>query len=123
MTRKGLETRLQYLVGTISCVVYLCFVSDEKNVLNVLHKAGVSDEDWYQLGCNLVTKTADLRAIRASYCDAGNCMIDMVDQWLRSDLNASWENLAKALDNVTGCKEAAAKVRQNTGAGKASNYW
>ena len=75
MTCKGLETSLQYLVGTISCVVHLCFISDEKNVLNVLHKAGVSDEDWYQLGCNLVTKTADLRAIRARYCDAGNCMI------------------------------------------------
>ena len=69
-----------------------------------------------------MTTTADLRAIRASYCDAGNCMIDMVDQWLRSDLDASWENLAKALDNVTGCGEAAEKVRQNTGAGKASNY-
>ena len=104
--------------------MYPCFVSElnEKNVLNVLHKAEFSDEDWYKLGCNLVTNNAELRAIRTHYCDAGDCMIDMVDQWLRSDLKASWDNLAKALDNVTGCDGAAAKVRQNTGAGKA-NFW
>ena len=99
--------------------MYPCFVSElnEKNVLNVLHKAKFSDEDWYKLGSRLVENDTDLRAIRAHHCDAGDCMIDMVAQWLRSDLNASWENLAEALDNVTGCEEAAAKARQNTGAG------
>lgn len=61
---------------------------------------------------------ANLRAIRSQYCDAGSCMIDMVDQWLRSDLNASWESLAKALDNVVGGKKAGVMAQENAGYGK-----
>ena len=99
--------------------MYPCFVSElnEKNVLNVLHKAKFSDADWYKLGSKLVKNDADLRAIRAHYCDAGDCMIDMVAQWLRNDVKASWTILAEALDNVTGCETAAAEARQNAGTG------
>ena len=94
-----------------------CFVSElnERNILNVLHKAKFSDEDWFKLGGMLVKNSANLRAIRSRHCDAGNCMIDMVDRWLRSDLNASWESLAKALDNVVGGEKAAGMARQNAG--------
>ena len=97
-----------------------CFASElnERNILNVLHEAKFSDEDWFKLGGMLVKNSANLRAIRSRHCDAGNCMIDMVDRWLRSDLNASWESLAKALDNVVGGKEAAVMARQNAGVGK-----
>ena len=97
--------------------ICFCFVSElnERNILNVLHAAKFSDGDWFKLGGMLMENHANLRAIRSQYCDAGNCMIDMVDQWLRSDLNASWESLAKALDNVVGGVEAAVMARQNAG--------
>ena len=94
-----------------------CFASElnERNILNVLHEAKFSDEDWFKLGGMLVKNNANLRAVRSRHCDAGNCMIDMVDRWLRSDLNASWESLARALDNVVGGEKAAGMARQNTG--------
>lgn len=100
--------------------ICFCFVSElnERNILNVLHSAGFSDGDWFKLGGMLVKNIANLRAIRSRYCDAGNCMIDMVDQWLRSDPNASWESLAKALDNVVGGKKAGVMAQENAGYGK-----
>ena len=85
------------------------------NVLNVLHKAGFSDEDWFKLGSMLVKNNANLRAIRSRHCDAGNCMIDVVAKWLTSDLNASWEYLAKALDNVVGGDKVAGMAQENAG--------
>ena len=100
--------------------ICFCFVSElnERNILNVLHAAGFSDGDWFKLGGMLVNNNAELRAIRSKFCDTDNCMIDMVDRWLRSDLNASWESLAKALDNVVGGVEAAVMARKNAGVGK-----
>ena len=89
-----------------------------RNVLNVLHEAGFSDGDWYQLGQQLI-EMADLRRIKASDHEPSNCMIDTIAQWLQSDLKASWEKLAEAITKVGGYGEATAKtVRQKAGIGK-----
>ena len=89
-----------------------------RNVLNVLHEAGFSDGDWYQLGQQLI-EMADLRRIKASDHEPSNCMIDTVAQWLQSDLKASWEKLAEAVTRVEGYGEATAKaVREKAGLGK-----
>ena len=89
-----------------------------RNVLNVLHEAGFSDGDWYQLGQQLI-ETAALRRIKASDHEPSNCMIDTIAQWLQSDLKASWEKLTEAVTKVEGYGEATAKtVRQKAGIGK-----
>ena len=92
-----------------------------RNILNVLHEAGFSDGDWYQLGQQLI-ETADLKRIKASDCEPSNCMIDAISQWLQSDLKASWEKLAEAVTRVGGYGEATAKtVKLKAGLGK-SNF-
>ena len=86
-----------------------------RNALNVLHQAGFSDGDWFQLGQQLI-ETADLRRIKSSDHEPSNCMIDTIAQWLRSDLKASWEKLAEAVTKVEGYGEATAKAVQLKGA-------
>ena len=47
------------------------------------------------------------------------CMIDTISQWLRTDLEASWEKLAAAVAEVEEYEEATAEtVRQEAGIGK-----
>ena len=89
-----------------------------RNVLNILHEAGFSDGDWYQLGQQLMEMAA-LKRIKASDHEPSNCMIDTIAQWLQSDLKASWEKLAEAVTKVGGYGEATAKtVQQKAGIGK-----
>ena len=89
-----------------------------RNILNVLHEAGFSDGDWYQLGQQLMEMAA-LKRIKASDHEPSNCMIDAIAQWLQSDLKATWEKLAEAVTKVGGYGGATAKaVRQKAGIGK-----
>ena len=91
---------------------------NERNVLNVLHEAGFSDGDWFQLGQQLI-ETTNLKTIEATYRKVSDCMIETISQWLWSDLKASWEKLAEAVTRVGGYGEATAKaVQQNAGIGK-----
>ena len=85
-----------------------------RNALNVLHQAGFSDGDWFQLGQQLI-ETANLRTIKANHHEASNCMIETISQWLQSDLKASWEKLAEAVTKVEGYGEAIAKAVQQKG--------
>ena len=80
-----------------------------RNALNVLHQAGFSDGDWFQLGQQLI-ETANLRTIEANYHKVSDCMIHTIAQWLQSDLKASWEKLAEAVSKVGGYGEATAKA-------------
>ena len=93
---------------------------DTKNILNVLHEAKFADADWDLLGRQLISGTA-LRNITADRRgDPNRCMIDTVDQWLRTDTKASWEKLAGAVAKVERYKETTADiVRQQAGIGKA----
>ena len=89
-----------------------------RNALNVLHEAGFSDGDWFQLGQQLI-EMANLKTIEANYCKVSDCVIHTIAQWLQSDLKASWEKLAEAVTKVEGYGEATARaVRQKAGIGK-----
>ena len=99
--------------GLETFIILLLFFPElnVKNALNILHEAGFSDGDWYQLGQQLI-ETADLRRIKASDHEPSNCMIDTIAQWLQSDVEASWEKLAEAVSKVGGYGEATAKAVQ-----------
>ena len=84
---------------------------DVKNVLNVLREAGFADADWAELGLQLIDHF-DLSTIKADHGQANLCMIETISQWLKSDLEASWEKLTDAIPKVRGYGEAtAANVR------------
>ena len=90
-----------------------------KNIVNVLHEAEFADGDWELLGLQLV-KHADLTTIKANrHGEASHCMMDMVSQWLRNELEPSWNKLAEAVENVGKYGRATAQVvRQKAGLGK-----
>ena len=88
--------------------------------MNVLHEAGFSDGDWFQLGQQLI-ETTNLKIIKANHHEASNCMIDTISQWLQTNEKASWEKLAEAVAKVGGYGEATAKaIQQKAGIGKAN---
>ena len=92
---------------------------DVKNIVNVLHDADFADGDWELLGLQLV-KHADLTTIKANrHGEASLCMMDMVSQWLRNELEPSWNKLAEAVENVGKYGKATAQVVQRkAGIGK-----
>ena len=92
---------------------------NDKNILNVLHEAGFGDAHWGLLGQQLIELSV-LSNIRADCRGNPNlCMIDTISQWLRTDLEASWEKLAGAVANVEQYGEVTAKrVREKAGIGK-----
>ena len=92
---------------------------DEKNIVNVLHAAKFADGDWKLLGLQLIKHT-DLTTIEADRHGKSNlCMMDMVSQWLKTELEPSWGKLAEAVEKVEGYGKATAKViRQKAGIGK-----
>ena len=103
----------------------LCFYTakmelNEMNILNALQKAEFTDADWELLGQQLMIKQASLSTIRANRHRYANfCIIDTISKWLRTDTEASWEKLAKAVAEVKGYGKATAdRVRQEAGIGK-----
>ena len=53
---------------------------------------------WYELGVALGIPAYKLDSINQNHRgDVSRCKMGMLDIWLRSDLEASWEKLAKAL--------------------------
>ena len=91
----------------------------ERNILNVLHAAQIADADWERIGMQLIEGHA-LKNIRANrHGEASLCMIDTISQWVRTDLDRSWEKLAEAVQNVEDYGKATADVvRRNAGIGK-----
>ena len=92
---------------------------DVKNIVNVLHEAEFADGDWELLGLQLI-KHADLTTIKANrHGEASLCMMDMVSQWLRNELEPSWNKLAEAVEKVGKYGKATAQVVQRkAGIGK-----
>ena len=106
-------------------IVFPSFIArelDVRNILNVLHDRDVdfSDADWELLGQQLLRRS-QLRTIRADRNgDPSLCLIDTASTWLQTDLNASWERLAEAIEKVdTYGEKTANTVRQKTGIGEA----
>ena len=87
-----------------------------RNIVNVLHEAGFSDGHWEQLGQQLI-EYGTLATIRANrHGDSHHCMSDTIFQWLKNDLEASWEKLAKAVAMVKEYGETTAdRVRGKAG--------
>lgn len=57
--------------------------------------------DWYNLGIALDIPTHKLDTIRINHHDnVGHCKFSLYDLWLRTDLDASWSKLAKALSEA-----------------------
>ena len=91
---------------------------DVRNILITLHKGKFTDGKWFELGQQLITNAA-LKAIEANHGGGGHLMIDMISLWLRSDLKASWETLAEAVEMLEKYGENTARiVRENAGIGK-----
>ena len=90
-----------------------------KNIVNVLHDAEFADGDWELLGLQLIKHT-DLTTIEANRRGKPSlCMMDMVSQWLKNELEPSWNKLAEAVEKVEGYGKATAQVvRQKAGIGK-----
>ena len=93
---------------------------NQRNILNVLHKADFSDADWEFLGQELKIKQANLSTIKANrFGQANHCMVDTITQWLNTDTEASWERLAEAVATVQGYGEVNADtIRREAGIGK-----
>jgi len=106
-------------------IVFPSFIAQEltvRNILNVLHDRDVdfADADWELLGQQLL-RHSQLRNIGADRRgDPSLCLIDTASTWLQTDLNASWERLAEAIEKVdTYGKKTANTVRQKAGIGEA----
>ena len=71
--------------------------------------------EWEPVGVNLGISATKLSEIKANRMNNGPlCKISMADTWLRSDVNATWEKLAQALES-TGNKEQAERIRNQYG--------
>ena len=107
------------------CYTFFCFHTalelNVRNIMNVLHEANFSDADWHPLGLQLIDNHAVLMTIGADNPGSVTfCMVDTIVQWLKTDLEASWEKLAEAVAKVRGYGEATANVVQHrAGIGKA----
>ena len=76
-----------------------------RNITNEL----VDVIDWELVGVELGISATKLHEIRANRMNNGPlCKISMADTWLRSDVNASWEKLADALDETNNSIQAEA---------------
>lgn len=74
-----------------------------RNITNEL----VDVIDWESVGLELGISATKLHEIRANRMNNGPlCKISMADTWLRSDVNASWEKLADALDETNNSVQA-----------------
>ena len=74
-----------------------------RNITNEL----VDIADWESVGVELGVSATKLSEIRANRMNNGPlCKISMADTWLRSDVNASWEKLADALDRTKNTPQA-----------------
>ena len=98
--------------------LFIALKLDVRNILNVLHDPNIdfADADWELLGQQLL-RGSTLRTIRADRNgDPSLCLIDTASTWLQTDLNASWERLAEAIEQVAIYGEKTANtIRQKAG--------
>ena len=85
--------------------LYLCTEGrPQDGELSVRNVTGALREvsDWEALGVRLGVGVAKMREIGRSrnYRDPHLCLADLVAHWLGSDVEASWERVASALEEM-----------------------
>ena len=74
--------------------------------------------DWYQLGLNLGLPKHELTKIERDYQGNDRRRLEMLDKWLRCTPNATWRDVASALEQM-GENSVAESIRQkDKGGGK-----
>lgn len=82
-------------------------ISDEANLLLELHPVRAK---WRDLGIALKMKQADLDAIEKDTTGAvDRALQNMLTQWLRSDEECTWSQIAEALDSAVVSEKKMAK--------------
>ena len=94
--------------------VFFFLIGGSLTVRNITNEL-VDVAEWEPVGLNLGLSAAKLAEIKSSRMNnAPLCKISMADAWLRSDVYATWEKLAEALDS-SGNKTQAENIRDKYG--------
>ena len=86
-------------IVTFYVALLVAFLSPE-TTLTLRNLASELQEvvDWYRVGLSLGIKSYQLEEIRINRMgDAMHCKLNMLDLWLRGDVDASWSKLVGAL--------------------------
>ena len=59
-------------------------------------------KDWFIYGATLGIAVHSLRVIESSYHQnqKGRCKLDMLERWLNTNLDASWKDVVRALEQT-----------------------
>lgn len=91
----------------------MAIVSKSKDLSMKNLMAALNDvPEWEELGIELGIEWFKMKEIKKNrnHCEPRLCKADLLDHWLENDLQASWERLASALDNM-GKKVVAQRIR------------
>ena len=69
-------------------------LNDISEVLTVLHDV---QDKWFVLGVQLKVSVASLRAIRAQFQNPGDCLLEMLTEWLSNVPSPTWQSVVDAL--------------------------
>ena len=97
--RKALGSISSRHIVTFYVALLVVFLSPEMT-LTLRNLASELQEvvDWYRVGLSLGIKSYQLEEIRINRMgDAMHCKLNMLDLWLRGDVDASWSKLVGAL--------------------------
>ena len=72
---------------------------DVKNLVNITEDV----VDWFGLGTQLEVKHSRLKKIRLEHDTEDRRRCEMINTWLNTDPEASWEKLSDALMRVDHC--------------------
>ena len=78
---------------------------DVSNIQEKLAEGDFEAGEWKELGTNLGIKPGGLKTLAATYegniaHGHGLALVDVLDKWMRSDREASWNKLADAMDRI-----------------------
>ena len=77
-------------------------VDTPRLTVNVLLKELKEVDDWYMLGTYLDVPVCELDKIQSTHTHEGveRCKLQMLRYWLNNSMNASWRDLAEALEHL-----------------------
>ena len=82
-------------------------IRDLVDILRVLKDGHFQTIKWFDLGLYLGLSYNDLKIIEHNYPrDAEQCLTECLAKWLTDDIEATWDKLAIAVDEVGGTSVA-----------------